>query len=109
MAQKVFKVGHYHLAKTNLLLFHEPLLHEKFLQTDLGKLYQAIPFEQLSSIIASPAAGKSGLGCKPWFDVKGGVGLQFLKHYLQLSDALLIERINTDWSMQLFCGILLKP
>lgn len=109
MAQKVFKVGHYHLAMTNLLLFHEPLLHEKFLQTDLGKLYQAIPFEQLSLSIASPAAGKNGLGRKPWFDVKGGIALQFLKHYLQLSDALLIERINTDWSMQLFCGILLKP
>ena len=32
-----------------------------------------------------------------------------LKHYLGISDGLLIERINTDWSMQLFCGILLKP
>lgn len=109
MAQKVFKVGHYHLAMTNLLLFHEPLLHEKFLQTDLGKLYQAIPFDQLAACIPAPPAGKTGLGRKPWFDVKGGIALQFLKHYLQHSDALLIERINTDWSMQLFCGILLKP
>ncbi|MBP6432330.1 MAG: transposase [Ferruginibacter sp.] len=32
-----------------------------------------------------------------------------LKHYLQLSDEMLIERINTDWSMQRFCGISLKP
>ena len=32
----------------------------------------------------------------------------FLKHYLGLSDALLIERINTDWSMQQFCGIQLR-
>jgi transposase, IS5 family len=49
------------------------------------------------------------LGRKPWFDVKGGIALQFLKHYMQLSDELLMQRINTDWSMQLFCGILLNP
>ena len=108
MAQKVFKVGHYHLAMTNLLFSHEQLLHENFLHTDLGKIYPAIPFEQLAITVPLPKSS-SGLGRKPWFDVKGGIALQFLKHYLQLSDALLIERINTDWSMQLFCGILLKP
>jgi hypothetical protein len=108
MAQKVIKVGHYHLAMTNVLLFHEPLLHERFLQTDLGKLYMAIPFEGLASRIAAPPFSKSGLGRKPFFDVKGGIALQFLKHYMQISDALLIERINTDWSMQLFCGIMLR-
>jgi len=108
MAQKVFKVGHYHLAMANLLFSHEQLLHENFLHTDLGKIYQAIPFEKLASTV-SPPKSSNGLGRKPWFDVKGGIALQILKHYLQLSDALLIERINTDWSMQLFCGILLKP
>ncbi|MDO5650036.1 MAG: transposase [Gallicola sp.] len=94
---------------TNLLFSHEQLLHQRFLCTDLGQLYIAIPFEGLSSQIPSPAYGKSGLGRKPWFDIKGGIALQFLKHYLQLSDAMLIERINTDWSMQLFCGIQLLP
>lgn len=99
----------YFLTMTNLLFSHEQLLHERFLQTDLGKIYLAIPFDALSATIASPGYSKSGLGRKPWFDVKGGIALQFLKHYLQLSDELLIERINTDWSMQLFCGILLRP
>lgn len=33
----------------------------------------------------------------------------FLKHYLGLSDELLIQRINTDWCLQYFCGIRLKP
>ncbi len=93
----------------NLLFSHQQLLHERFLQTDLGKIYLAIPFDKLVAIIPSPAHSKSGLGRKPWFDVKGGIALQFLKHYLQLSDDLLIQRINTDWSMQLFCGILLRP
>jgi transposase, IS5 family len=94
---------------TNLLFFHQNLINQRFLQTDLGQLYLSIPFDQLSSTIAPPKNSISGKGCKPWFDVKGGIALQFLKHYLGLSDALLIERINTDWSMQMFCGIQLKP
>ena len=93
---------------TNLLFSHNQLLHERFLQTDLGQMYLSIPFEQLSSTIPSPRHNVSGRGCKPWFDVKGGIALQFLKHYLCLSDELLIQRINTDWSMQYFCGIQLK-
>ena len=80
-----------------------------FFQTDLGQLYLSITFEQLSSTIPSPRHNLSGRGCKPWFDVKGGIVLQFLKHYLCLSDELLIQRINTDWSMQYLCGIQLKP
>lgn len=94
---------------TNLLFSHQQLLHEKFLHTDLGKIYLAIPFGKLAARIPSPAYGKSGLGRKPWFDVKGGIALQFLKHYMQISDELLMQRINTDWSMQLFCGIALRP
>jgi IS5 family transposase len=94
---------------TNILFSHKELLHEKFFQTDLGILYQAIPFEELAKKIPLPKQSQSGLGRKPWFDVKGGIALQFLKHYLRQSDAMLMERINTDWSMQLFCGIVLKP
>lgn len=93
----------------NLLFSQEELLHSQFLQTDLGHLYLAIPFEKLASTIPSAPNEKSGKGCTPWFDVKGGIALQFLKHYLRSSDAMLIKRINTDWSMQLFCGISLKP
>ena len=94
---------------TNLLFSHKELLHEKFLQTDLGILYQAIPFDALAEKIPAPKHSLSGRGCPPWFDVKGGIALQILKHYHDISDELLVERINTDWSMQLFCGISLKP
>jgi transposase, IS5 family len=93
----------------NLLFSHKQLLYERFLQTDLGQLYLSIPFDQLGSTIPAPRRFQSGKGCKPWFDVNGGLGLLFLKHYLGLSDALLIQRINTDWSLQYFCGIQLKP
>lgn len=94
---------------TNLLFSDRGLLHQRFLTTDLGELYQAIPFAELAAQIPAPKHAQSGKGRKPWFDVKGGLGLMFLKHYLGISDALLIERINTDWSMQLFCGICLAP
>jgi IS5 family transposase len=30
----------------------------------------------------------------------------FLKHYLKLSDEKLLERLNTDWAIQMFCGVL---
>ncbi|WP_460686883.1 transposase, partial [Niabella aquatica] len=71
--------------------------------------YLSIPFDKLAGAMPTPARAQSGKGCKPWLDVKGGLALMFLKHYLGMSDALLIERINTDWSMQYFCGIQLKP
>ena len=93
---------------TNLLFPHQQLLSERFLQTDLGQLYLSIPLDQLAATIPAPKHQQSGRGCKPWLDVKGGIGLQFLKHYLCLSDELLIQRLNTDWSMQFFCGIQLK-
>lgn len=84
---------------TNLLFSHQELLHASFLQTDLGELYQAIPFESLAEKTPAPKHEISGKGRRPWFDLKGGIALQILKHYHGLSDELLIERINTDWSM----------
>jgi IS5 family transposase len=93
----------------NLLFAHQQLLHHRFLDSDLGQLYVAIPFEQLAAKIPAPRHSLSGKGCKPWFDLKGAIGLLILKHYTGLSDEMLIERINYDWSMQMFCGIQLKP
>ena len=52
MARNLLILGHLLvLTMRNLLLFDENLLHEKFLQTDLGELYQAIPFEALAASI----------------------------------------------------------
>ncbi|MBA3648909.1 MAG: transposase [Chitinophagales bacterium] len=94
----------------NLLFQLGPsLLEKRFNGTDVGKIYLSIPFEKLAALVPAPRSSLSGLGRKPWLDAKGGIALQYLKHYLQLSDAKLIERINTDWSLQYFCGIQLKP
>lgn len=95
---------------SNLLFELTPdLLNQRFLQTDLGKLYQVIPFKVLAKLVPPPKGKLSGRGCKSWLAVEGGIALLIAKHYLQLSDAMLIERLNTDWALQMFCGIQLKP
>lgn len=76
-----------------------------FLSRPLGQLYQAIPFEQLSLLFPS----HSGLGRPGKLDVKGGIALQILKAYLNLSDEKLVDRLNSDWVLQYFCGIRLGP
>lgn len=84
---------------------NEQLIPQHFINTDLGSLYQGIPFDELSQKIPSPQGEQSGLGRKNLLTVKGGIGLMILKHYLGVSDQMLIDRLNTDWSMQYFCGI----
>ena len=50
MARNMRKVGQrYYLNPMTYLLFsHEQLLSERFLQTDLGQVYQSIHFEPVS-------------------------------------------------------------
>lgn len=94
---------------SNLLFELTPALQsQRFLDTDLGKLHQAIPFKALASLVPSPKGELSGKGCKSWLTVEGGIALMIAKHYLQLSDAMLIARLNTDWALQMFCGVPLK-
>lgn len=71
----------------------------------LGQLYEAIPFKALSNLFPT----SSGRGRPSWLDISGGIGLQVLKAYLNLSDEKLVERLNTDWALQYFCGISLRP
>ena len=95
---------------TNLLFELTPsLLDQRFLATDLGKLYGSIPFDKLTSLVPKPKGEFSGKGCKAWLTVQGGIALMLAKHYLQLSDSMLVERLNTDWALQMFCGIRLRP
>jgi transposase, IS5 family len=90
----------------NPLFLQSPsVLESTFLSTDLGQLYQNLPLKQLAGKIPLPAYEKSGRGRKPFLKVEGGIALMVLKHYLGLSDELLIERLNTDWCMQYFCGL----
>jgi hypothetical protein len=84
-------------------------LHVQLFSTSpLGLLYWAIPFEALASEFPPPARAVSGKGCKPWFDVKGGIALQVLKAYYRCSDAKLIELLNGSYQLQRFCSIELQ-
>lgn len=75
-----------------------------FKETPLGKVYQTIPWHELSQCLPLE---NDGPGAPRWFSNKGLLGVMFLKAYLDISDEKLVERFNTDWSLQLFCGKLL--
>jgi len=78
---------------------------EVFKKHPLGHLYLTIPFHLYETEIPYKAAKT---GPKPRFDLQGGIALQILKSYYSLSDAKLIEQLNHNPMMQLFCGIRLK-
>jgi transposase, IS5 family len=73
--------------------------------TELGKIYDTIPWATLTALLPPK---KSPKGAPAWLKPQGYFGLMFLKHYTGLSDEKLLELFHTDYSMQLFCGALLQ-
>lgn len=74
-----------------------------FENTDLGKLHKVLPIKLLAGLLPERKSGPKG-----WFDNEGQISLMFLKAYTGLSDHELIENINNNWAMQMFCGIQLS-
>lgn len=75
-----------------------------FEQSPLGKIHAQIPFRELALRFTEHKPPRhNGGGRPPRLSIEGGLGLMFLKHYLGLSDKLLIERLNSDRFLQLFC------
>jgi transposase, IS5 family len=74
-------------------------------KTDLGSIYQAIDWSSLIQLLPEK---KTMSGAPSWLPPQGYFGLMFLKHYTKLSDEKLLERFNTDWAIQMFCGALLS-
>lgn len=74
-------------------------------RTELGAIYQTIDWSALVRLIPKK---KSSVGSPSILPLQGYFGLMFLKHYLKLSDEKLLERFNTDWAMQMFCGVLFE-
>lgn len=72
--------------------------------TDLGRIYQTIDWDSLVALLPEK---KNPSGAPSWLPAQGYFGLMFLKHYTGLSDEKLLERFNTDWAIQMFCGTLL--
>jgi len=82
------------------------LYWHSFLKSELGKIYQAIPWEKL---IKSLKIKENRKGRFANFSPQGKLALMFLKAYTGLSDRKLYEHLNGSIHYQMFCGIFLGP
>ena len=73
-----------------------------FLQSDLGKIYSAIPW---GCLVESLNIKEKQLGSTMLFSPRGRIGLMVLKHYACCSDKKLIEQLNGNMDYQFFCDI----
>lgn len=80
------------------------LFKERFFESDLGKIYQAIPW---SEMVRQFGLKERRRGRHQLFAAQGRLALMFLKNYSGLSDAKLIEQLNGNIEWQFFCGIYL--
>ena len=76
--------------------------YARFLQSDLGKIYLAIPWE---SLVEQLDVSEKVTGSKMLFSPKGRIALMLLKHYACCSDKKLIEQLNSNIDYQFFCDI----
>jgi len=74
----------------------------KFKISSWGRMREALPLEQLGNCLPRP---RHNCGRKEYFDNSGKFALMFLKHELGVSDEKLIEHINHNPTLQLFCGM----
>jgi hypothetical protein len=82
------------------------LYWESFLESELGQIYQAIPW---AGLIKSFNLKEKRKGRRAQFSPQGKLALMFLKAYTGLSDRKLYEHLNGSIQYQLFCGIFLGP
>ena len=82
------------------------LYWSSFLESELGKIYQTIPWQKL---IRSLKLKENRKGRFSQFSPQGKLALMFLKSYSGLSDRKLYEHLNGSIQYQLFCGIFLGP
>ena len=75
---------------------------EKFLESELGKIYQVIPWKELFKSLKIKENRK---GRQAYFSPQGKLALMFLKAYTGLSDRKLIENLNGNIHFQMFCDI----
>ena len=80
------------------------IFYERFLGSDLGKIYRAVPWDDL---VRSFGLKESKKGPASIFPPKGKLALMFLKHYSGCSDRSLMEHLNGNLEWQFFCGIYL--
>ncbi len=82
------------------------LYWNSFLESELGRIYQSIPWQDLVKSLKLKDKRK---GRTSQFSPQGKLALMFLKSYTGLSDRKLYEHLNGSIQYQLFCGIFLGP
>lgn len=82
------------------------LYWNSFIQSELGFVYQAIPWHELARKLKVREHRK---GPDRLFSPQGMLGLMFLKSYVGCSDRKLISHLNGNIDFQMFCGIFLGP
>lgn len=82
------------------------VIRSRFLESNLGKIYQSIPWDEL---VSSFGLKESFKGPNCLFSPRGKIALMFLKHYSCCSDERLVEQINGSVHYQIFCDMLLWP
>jgi len=73
-----------------------------FLATDLGKIYKAVPWQELIKVLDLKDARK---GKQSIFSPRGKLALMFLKHYTGCSDRKLLGHLNGNVDFQFFCDV----
>jgi len=81
------------------------VVYNQFLSSSLGKIYQAVPWDEL---VKSFALKQSNKGPDCIFSPQGKLALMFLKNYACCSDERLIEQFNSNIHYQLFCRLILN-
>lgn len=82
------------------------LYWKSFLESELGSIYQSIPWQDL---VKSLKLKEKRKGRTSQFSPQGKLALMFLKSYSGFSDRKLYENLNGNLQYQLFCGIFLGP
>lgn len=82
------------------------LYWKSFQESELGRIYQAIPWYELTTSIKIRERRK---GPDRIFSPQGMLALMFLKSYVNCSDRKLISYLNGNIDFQMFCGIFLGP
>jgi hypothetical protein len=82
------------------------LYWNSFLESELGKIYQSIPWKELAKSLNVKEKRKGRFAL---FGPQGKLALMFLKAYTGLSDRKLYEHLNGSIQYQMFCGIFLGP
>jgi hypothetical protein len=82
------------------------LYWKSFQLSELGRIYQAIPWRELTKSLKIKDKRK---GPDRIFSPEGMLALMFLKSYVGCSDRKLISYLNGNIDFQMFCGIFPGP